>query len=200
MRNSSPNLALPADPKIQDRPGRCARRADGASRDDQSSSAAPSAHALPLHAVDVGMAGRQGRVSSSGWRSSAASPDRRTVLNPRSREALLPAGATTLVRLGPRAHYARRGQRGQEVPDARGLLQVREDRQSTRNDRHPTQMNISSSCVALSGDDLRGRLTKVETAAEIPAAMPLASRTGRITARFMASPTCPTCSTVFSTE
>ena len=53
-----------------------------------------------------------------------------------------------------------------------------------------TQMNISSSCVAASGD-LRG-CTRVETAAEMPAAKPLASRTGRSTARFTAPPTCPT--------
>ena len=61
------------------------------------------------------------------------------------------------------------------------------------------QMNISSSCVAESTEDLRGLFTRVATAAETPAAMPFTSFTGRITARFMASPACSTCSTVFST-
>ena len=45
-------------------------------------------------------------------------------------------------------------------------------------------MNISSSCVAASTLLLRWPRTKVETAAEIPAASPLTSRTGRMTALF----------------
>lgn len=61
-------------------------------------------------------------------------------------------------------------------------------------------MNISSSCVAEATDDGRPRPTSVEIAAEMPAATPFTSRTGRSTARFIDSPTCPTCSTVFSTE
>jgi hypothetical protein len=42
-------------------------------------------------------------------------------------------------------------------------------------------------------------LTSKETAAEMPAARPLTSRTGRMAARFTASPTWPICSTVLST-
>ena len=60
-------------------------------------------------------------------------------------------------------------------------------------------MNISSSWVAESTLLLRRPRTKVETMAEMPAAMPLTSRTGRRTALFTVPETFSICLTVAST-